>query len=95
MAFTDQDLKNQQQEIARLASELERLNSVFEEQKKALGIEGEIDLSDIEMTPAMEQAMADAKAEAQKEGRARAAQLQPATSSYTSSSRPRRGAMRI
>ena len=95
MAFTEQDLKNQQQEIARLANELQRLNSVFEEQKKALGIEGEVDLSDIEMTPDLEQAMADAKAEAEKEGRARAALLQPATSSTTSSSRSRRGAMRI
>ena len=95
MAFTEQDLKNQQQEIARLANELQRLNSVFEEQKKALGIEGEVELSDLEMTPELEQAMADAKAEAQKEGRARAALLQPATSSSTSTSRPRRGAMRI
>ena len=95
MAFTDQDLKNQQQEIARLADELNRLNNIFEEQKKALGIEGEIDLSDIEMTPAMEQAMADAKAEAQKEGRARAALLKPATNPSTSTSRARRGAMRI
>ena len=95
MAFTDQDLKNQQQEIARLADELNRLNNIFEEQKKALGIEGEVDLSDVEMTPAMEQAMADAKAEAEKEGRARAALLQPATSSSASTSRPRRGAIRI
>ena len=95
MAFTEQDLKNQQQEIARLANELQRLNSVFEEQKKALGIEGEVELSDLEMTPELEQAMADAKAEAQKEGRARAALLQPATSSTSSVSRPRRGARRI
>ena len=95
MAFTEQDLKNQQQEISRLASELSRLNSIFEEQKKALGIEGEVDLSDIEMTPDLEQAMAEAKAEAQKEGRARAALLQPSTSSTSSStSRPRRGARR-
>ena len=38
MAFTEQDLKNQKEEIARLADELSRLNSVFAEQKKALGI---------------------------------------------------------
>ena len=36
MAFTEQDLKNQQQEIARLAEELKRLNSTFEAQKKEL-----------------------------------------------------------
>ena len=60
MAFTEQDLKNQQQEIARLADELKRLNSVFEAQKKELGIEGEVTLDDIEMTPALEQALAEA-----------------------------------
>ena len=96
MAFTEQDLKNQQQEITRLADELKRLNSVFEEQKKELGIEGEVTLSDVEMTPELEQAMAEAKAEAEKNGRARAALLKnSAPSSSTSSSRPRRGAMRI
>ena len=41
MAFTEQDLNNQQQEIARLADELKRLNSAFEAQKKELGIEGD------------------------------------------------------
>ena len=95
MAFTEQDLMNQQQEIARLADELKRLNSIFEAQKKELGIEGSVDLSDLEMTPDLEQAMADAKAEAEKEGRARASLLQPATSSSPSASRARRGAMRI
>ena len=95
MAFTEQDLKNQQQEIARLADELNRLNSIFEAPKKELGIEGKIELSDLEMTPDLEQAMADAKAEAEKEGRARAALLKPASSSTASTSRPRRGAMRI
>ena len=95
MAFTEQDRKNQQQEIARLAEELKRLNSNFETQKKELGIDGEVSLDDIEMTPALEQAMAEAKAEAEKAGRASAARLQPSSSSTVSSSRPRRGAMRI
>lgn len=95
MAFTEQDLKNQQQEIARLADELKRLNSAFEEHKQALGIEGEVTLDDIEMTPELEQAMAEAKAEAEKAGRAKAASLQPAASASTGSARPRRGAMRI
>ena len=93
MAFTEQDFNNQQQEIARLADELKRLNSIFEEQKNALGIEGDVTLDDIEMTPALEQSMAEAKAEAEKAGRARAARLQPAATS--ASARPRRGAMRI
>ena len=96
MAFTEQDLRNQQQEIARLAEELKRLNSTFEAQKKELGIEGEMNLDDVEMTPELEQAMADAKAEAEKNGRARAALLQSSSpSASTSSCRPRRGAMRI
>lgn len=93
MAFTEQDLRNQQQEIARLASELERLNSIFNEQKKTLGIEGDVTVSDAEMTPELEQAMAEARAEAEKAGRASAAHLQnsaPAVSAHT-----RRGAMRI
>ncbi len=94
MAFTEQDLRNQQQEIARLADELKRLNSVFEAQKKELGIEGEVTLDDIEMTPALEQAMAEAKAEAEKAGRASAARLQP-VSSPSAAPRSRRGAIRI
>ena len=95
MAFTEQDLKNQQQEIARLAEELKRLNSNLDAQKKELGIEGKVTLDDIEMTPALERAMADAKAEAERAGRALASRLQPATRSSASSARPRRGAMRI
>ena len=94
MSFTEQDLRNQQQEIARLADELKRLNSVFEAQKKELGIEGEVTLDDIEMTPALEQAMAEARAEAEKAGRASVARLMPASSS-PASSRPRRGSIRI
>lgn len=93
MAFTEQDLRNQQQEIARLASELDRLNSIFDEQKKALGIEGDVTVSDAEMTPELEQAMAEARAEAEKAGRASAARLQ--TSAPAASAHTRRGAMRI
>ena len=93
MAFTEQDLRNQQQEIARLASELDRLNSIFDEQKKALGIEGDVTVSDAEMTPELEQAMAEAKAEAEKAGRASTARLQP--SAHAASAPSRRGAMRI
>ncbi|MBR5882564.1 MAG: hypothetical protein IKY97_03685 [Mailhella sp.] len=95
MAFTEQDFKNQQQEIFRLAEELKRLNSNLDAQKKALGIEGEVTLDDIEMTPALERAMAEAKAEAERAGRASAARLQPVSTPSAASSRPRRGAMRI
>ena len=62
MAFTEQDLKNQKQEITRLADELSRLNSVFAEQKKALGLseEEKVTLNEAEITPELEKAMAEA-----------------------------------
>ncbi len=98
MAFTEQDLKNQQQEIARMAEELSRLNSVFAAQKKACGFaeDEEITISPEEMTPELEKAMAEAKAEAEKEGRARASQIKPADTAASSAPKlGRRGAMRI
>lgn len=97
MAFTEQDLKNQQQEIARLAEELNRLNDTLAEQKKALGYaaDEEIVISESEMTPELELAMADAMETAKREGSARAAQASPATSSAPSAGRGRRGAIRI
>jgi peptidoglycan hydrolase CwlO-like protein len=94
MAFTEQDLMAQQQEIARLDEELSRLNIVFEEQKKVLGFaeDEEVTFND-EITPELAQAMNEAKAAAEQAGRARAAQANPASSSAPS--RGRRGAMRI
>ena len=50
-------------------------------------------VSDAEMTPELEQAMADARAEAEKAGRASAAHLQ--NSAPAASTHSRRGAMRI
>lgn len=96
MAFTEQDLKNQQQEIARLAEELGRLNQMFAEQKKVLGFdaEGEVTVDASEMTPELEQAMADAKAEAEREGRARAASAKADAPAPAAASCRRRG-MRI
>ena len=99
MAFTEQDLKNQKQEITRLADELSRLNSVFAEQKKALGLSAEekVTLNESEITPELEKAMADATERAKREGEARAAQAKLASGSGSASTggRGRRGAMRI
>ena len=99
MAFTEQDLKNQKQEITRLADELSRLNSVFSEQKKALGLseEDSVTVDASEITPELEKAMAEATEKAKREGEARAAQAKLASGSGSSSScgRSRRGAMRI
>ncbi len=95
MAFTEQDLKNQKQEIARLADELSRLNSVFAEQKKALGIsETEtVTVAESEVTPELRSAMADATERARREGEARPAQakLSAGTSSAPSCRSRRRG----
>ena len=99
MAFTEQDLKNQKQEIARLADELSRLNSVLAEEKKALGLSEQepVTVDASEMTPELEEAMASAAAKAKREGEARAAQAKLATGSASSSQagRSRRGVVRI
>lgn len=99
MAFTEQDLKNQKQEIARLADELSRLNSLLSEEKKALGLSEQetVTIDDSEMTPELKEAMAVATAKAKREGEARASQAKLASSSASSSQagRARRGAVRI
>ena len=98
MAFTEQDLRNQQQEIARLADELSRLNAELASQKKALGYgeDEEVRIDESEVTPELEQAMAEAVDAAKRQGKALASQLQPASSgTSTSAGRGRRGAMRI
>lgn len=93
MAFTDQDLKNQLQEIENLSKELQRLNETFEEQKRILGFDAdsEVVLDDAELTPELEQAMQEAKAEAEREGRARAASASAATAPSAPSPSRRRG----
>lgn len=98
MAFTEQDFRNQQQEIARLADELSRLNAELASQKKALGYseDEEVRIDESEVTPELEQAMAEAVDAARRQGKALASQLQPASSgTSTSAGRGRRGAMRI
>ncbi len=98
MAFTEQDIWNQQQEIARLADELSRLNAELASQKKALGYseDEEVRIDESEVTPELEQAMAEAVDAARRQGKALASQLQPASSgTSTSAGRGRRGAMRI
>ena len=98
MAFTEQDLKNQQQEITRLADELSKLNAMFAEQKKMLGLSPDepVTVSESEMTPELKRAMDDATERAKREGAARAAQAKAASSSgSTCSGRGRRGAMTV
>ena len=94
--MTEQQLEQQEQEIARLAEELSRMNSLFAEQKKALGIpEGEdVTFDEKDMTPELSKAFQAVKAEAERAGKARAAQVE-APSSPSAASGARRGAMRI
>lgn len=97
MAFTEQDLKKQQQEIAHLADELSRLNNELASQKKLLGYaeDDEVVVDESEMTPELEQAMAEATEAARRQGKALASQLQPVSSSTSTAGRGRRGAIRI
>ena len=97
MAFTEQDLRNQKQEITRLADELSRLNSMLAEQKKALGLSAEekVTVNEAEITPELKKAMDEATERAKREGEARATQAKLAASSSTTGGRSRRGAMRI
>ncbi|MBQ4615350.1 MAG: hypothetical protein IJB29_01350 [Mailhella sp.] len=97
MAFTEQDLKDQQQEITRLAEELNRLNADLAAHKKSLGLaeDEEVIIDDADMTPELEQAMAEATEAARRAGSARAAQAKPATTVSSGAGRGRRGAMRI
>ncbi len=97
MAFTEQDFRNQKQEIARLAEELSRLNATFAEQKKTLGLSADetVTVAASEITPELERAMVEATERAKREGEARAAQAKLAGESGNSGCRARRGAIRV
>ncbi len=94
--MTEQQLKEQEQQIANLAEELARLNGIFDEQKKVLGIpEGEaVTFDEKDMTPELKKALQTVKTEAERAGKARAAQVET-PSSASAASGVRRGAMRI
>lgn len=96
MAFTEKDFQKQKDDIARLSDELSRLNSIFAEQKKALGLSEDeaVTVDAAEITPELEQAMNEAEAKAKREGEARAAQAKLAATS-TPAGHARRGAVRI
>ena len=75
--MTEQQLKQQEQQIANQAEELARLNGIFDEQKKALGLpeNEEVTFDEKEMTPELQKAFDVVKAEAEKAGKALAAQI--------------------
>jgi hypothetical protein len=95
--MTEQQLMQQEKEIARLAGELDRLNSVFEKQKKALGLSADepVTFDEKEMTPELKKALDAAKVEAERAGKALAAQIAQPSAAANSAPHARRGAMRI
>ncbi len=96
--MTEQQLIAQEQEISRLSDELKRLNSIFTEQKKTLGLPEDepVAIDEKEITPELQKAMDAVKAEAERAGKALASQIsQSGTSTGSPSSRARRGAVRI
>ena len=90
------DIAKQNETLSRLKDELERLNTKFDESKKALGIEGEVTIDPAEMTPELEKALEVAREKAQKEARnATAALTSEAPAEPASARRARRGALSI
>ena len=85
MAFTEQNMKQQMEELAALKEEFSRLESQEQAMRKALGLPeqngGKVDMK--ALSPEMRQHVESAMAEAQRAGAARAAQSR---SSSTSSS---------
>ena len=94
------DIAKQQDTLARLRDELQRLNQKFDETKKAMGlpVNEEVTINPSEVTPALKQAMEAAMEAAKKAGASAAASLSMETVSAAATSgarRPRRGAMVI
>jgi ElaB/YqjD/DUF883 family membrane-anchored ribosome-binding protein len=98
MAFTEKELREQDQAIEALKDELSRLNAQFDGLLKDAGISAE-DLAatrEEDLTPEMARMLEQAKAEAARAGQARAAQFQAETApTARGSGRGRPGAVRI
>ncbi|HIU17837.1 MAG TPA: hypothetical protein IAB01_05215 [Candidatus Avidesulfovibrio excrementigallinarum] len=99
MAFTEQDMKRQMNQLAELKDEFSRLENQEKAMRKALGLSeqgGEkVDMN--ALSPEMRKQAEEAMAEAQRAGAARAAQSQPA-SGAAAGSRPgcgRRNVVRL
>lgn len=100
--FTEQDSARQDAAFAELKEEFSRLEAQEKAMRKAAGLpeEGGLELDEADMTPAVRQELEEAKAKAQREGAARAAQYQNGTSaaaagSGTTAGRRRQGVVRI
>jgi ElaB/YqjD/DUF883 family membrane-anchored ribosome-binding protein len=98
MAFTEKDMKEQEQVFAALKDEFSRLNARHEGMLKDAGLSAD-DLKKSlaeKQPPEMEKLLEQAKAEAAQAGKARAAQSSPAESAPAGKSgRGRPGAVRL
>jgi ElaB/YqjD/DUF883 family membrane-anchored ribosome-binding protein len=98
MAFTEQELREQEQAVEALKEELSRLNAQFDGLLKDAGLSPD-DLAAArkeDLTPEMARMLEQAKEEAARAGQARAAQFQAGTApTARGSGRGRPGAVRI
>jgi ElaB/YqjD/DUF883 family membrane-anchored ribosome-binding protein len=97
MAFTEKELREQEQAVEALKEELSRLNAQFDGMLKDAGLSAEdfAAAREEDLTPDMARLLEQAKEEAARAGRARAAQFQVETAPARSAGRGRPGAVRI
>ena len=98
MAFTEQDMKEQEQAFLGMKDEFSRLNAQLDGMRKAAGLSAEDLKKSLEekLSPDLEKALNQAKEEAGRAGQARAAQAAPAQSAPAArSGRSRPGAVRM
>lgn len=91
------DLSKQKAQLEQLRDELGRLNQKLDEQKKALGLnpEDEVTFDPAEMTPELEKAMQAAREEAERAGRNAAATTKADQAPAAGCRRARRGSIAI
>lgn len=91
------DLSKQKAQLEQLRDELGRLNQKLDEQKKALGLnpEDEVTVNPAEMTPELKKAMQAAREEAERAGRNAAATAKADQAPAAGCRRARRGSIAI
>ena len=91
------DLSKQKAQLEQLRDELGRLNQKLDEQKKALGLnpEDEVTVDPAEMTPELEKAMQAAREEAERVGRNAATTAKADQAPAAGCRRARRGTIAI
>jgi len=98
MPFTEQQLKQQEEQLAALKDELSRLNSVYDSLVKEEGVSAVSNEDMNNLPPEMKQVLEEAQEKAKRAGAARVAQAQLHDSS-SSNSKPltsnRRNAVRL